>query len=225
MFDKRLLAMVPGARKYVVADVLLQWAALAANIFLYFLIGTFLQAVWRGTQTPALCCRACRGRAGGHRGAPRVPGPRPARGSGGRVCGQAHRPPRGLRQARAPGAVLPREGRHERGRAGLRRGRGAARGLLRLRICPSSSIRPACLAHALCLPGAPVPAGGRGAACACIPLIPGVDHGRVQRIAKRTMRSVLGQPIPTSAPCSSRASRASPPSRSTSADGRPPRAR
>ena len=54
MFDKRLLAMVPGARKYVVADVLLQWAALAANIFLYFLIGTFLQAVWRGTQTPAL---------------------------------------------------------------------------------------------------------------------------------------------------------------------------
>ena len=54
MFDKRLLAMVPGARKYIVANVLLQWVALAANIALYLMIGVFLQCVWRGTQTPDL---------------------------------------------------------------------------------------------------------------------------------------------------------------------------
>lgn len=57
MFDKRLLAMVPAARKYIVADVALQWVALVANIALYLMIGSFLQAVWRGVQTPGLFVR------------------------------------------------------------------------------------------------------------------------------------------------------------------------
>lgn len=53
MFDKRLLRMVPAARKYIVGSVLLQWVALLANIGLFLLIGTFMQSVWRGLATPA----------------------------------------------------------------------------------------------------------------------------------------------------------------------------
>ena len=44
MFDKRLLSMVPGAVKFIVADVALQWVALACNIALFIVIGLFLQA-------------------------------------------------------------------------------------------------------------------------------------------------------------------------------------
>ena len=42
MFDKRLLAMVPGAAKYILANVLFQWIALVCNIALFIVIGLFL---------------------------------------------------------------------------------------------------------------------------------------------------------------------------------------
>lgn len=48
VFDKRLLSMVPGAVKFIVADVALQWVALACNIALFVAIGLFLQATLEG---------------------------------------------------------------------------------------------------------------------------------------------------------------------------------
>ena len=45
MFDKRLLALVPSARKFIAADVVFQWIALLANIVLFFMIGSFLQTL------------------------------------------------------------------------------------------------------------------------------------------------------------------------------------
>ena len=51
MFDKRLLAMVPEARKYIAGNVGLQWIALAANIALMVSIGWFLQNMLMGTAT------------------------------------------------------------------------------------------------------------------------------------------------------------------------------
>ena len=48
MFDKRLLAMVPGAAKYILANVLFQWIALVCNIALFIVIGLFLQATLEG---------------------------------------------------------------------------------------------------------------------------------------------------------------------------------
>ena len=48
VFDKRLLSMVPGAVKFIVADVAFQWVALACNIALFVVIGLFLQATLEG---------------------------------------------------------------------------------------------------------------------------------------------------------------------------------
>ena len=48
MLDKRLLSMVPGAVKFIVADVAFQWVALACNIALFMAIGLFLQATLEG---------------------------------------------------------------------------------------------------------------------------------------------------------------------------------
>lgn len=48
MFSKRLAGMVPAARKYVAASVVLQWIALVANIVLMLLIGLFVQALIEG---------------------------------------------------------------------------------------------------------------------------------------------------------------------------------
>ena len=48
VFDKRLLSMVPGAVKFIVADVALQWVALVCNIALFVVIGLFLQATLEG---------------------------------------------------------------------------------------------------------------------------------------------------------------------------------
>lgn len=48
VFDKRLLSMVPGAVKFIAADVALQWVALACNIALFVVIGLFLQATLEG---------------------------------------------------------------------------------------------------------------------------------------------------------------------------------
>lgn len=53
MFDKRLLAMVPGAKKYIAANVAFQWLALAANVALMVAIGLFLQGMLSGTVTDA----------------------------------------------------------------------------------------------------------------------------------------------------------------------------
>ena len=58
VFDKRLLSMVPGAVKFIVADVALQWVALACNIALFVVIGLFLQAtLTRAWQSVCLRCR------------------------------------------------------------------------------------------------------------------------------------------------------------------------
>ncbi|MBC2888881.1 thiol reductant ABC exporter subunit CydC [Gordonibacter massiliensis (ex Traore et al. 2017)] len=48
MFDKRLLALVPSALKFIVADVAFQWVGLLANIALFLLIGSFLQGLLAG---------------------------------------------------------------------------------------------------------------------------------------------------------------------------------
>ena len=48
MFDKRLLAMVPGAAKYILANVLFQWIALVCNIALFIVIGLFFAGHVRG---------------------------------------------------------------------------------------------------------------------------------------------------------------------------------
>ena len=45
MFDKRLLALVPSARKFIAADVVFQWIALLANIALFFMVGSFSQTL------------------------------------------------------------------------------------------------------------------------------------------------------------------------------------
>ena len=48
MFDKRLLALVPSALKYIVTDVVFQWVGLLANIALFLLIGSFMQNMVAG---------------------------------------------------------------------------------------------------------------------------------------------------------------------------------
>ncbi len=48
MFDKRLLSMVPGALRYILADVALQWVALLANVLLFIVVGQLLQALLAG---------------------------------------------------------------------------------------------------------------------------------------------------------------------------------
>lgn len=43
MFDKRLFALVPEVRNYIVASVALRWVGLVATIALFVLVGSFLQ--------------------------------------------------------------------------------------------------------------------------------------------------------------------------------------
>ena len=54
MFDKRLLAMVPGAAKCILANVLFQWIALVCNIALFIVIGLFLQATFEGAADASM---------------------------------------------------------------------------------------------------------------------------------------------------------------------------
>ena len=54
MFDKRLLAMVPGAAKYILANVGFQWIALVCSIALFIVIGLFLQATFEGAADAAM---------------------------------------------------------------------------------------------------------------------------------------------------------------------------
>lgn len=49
MFDKRLLALVPQARKHIVASVIAQWFGLLATIALFILMGLFLQDLLNGS--------------------------------------------------------------------------------------------------------------------------------------------------------------------------------
>ncbi len=48
MLNKRLMGVVPGCKKYIAQNVVLQWCALAANIAMIFMQGLFLQALLRG---------------------------------------------------------------------------------------------------------------------------------------------------------------------------------
>ena len=48
VFSMRLLRMVPAARGPIVANVALQWVALAANVALMILFGLFVQAWFEG---------------------------------------------------------------------------------------------------------------------------------------------------------------------------------
>lgn len=48
MLNKRLMGVVPGCKKYIAQNVALQWCALAANIAMIFMLGLFLQALFRG---------------------------------------------------------------------------------------------------------------------------------------------------------------------------------
>lgn len=51
MFDKRLLSMVPGVARYILANVAFQWGALVANIALMMSFGWFLQRAFAGEAT------------------------------------------------------------------------------------------------------------------------------------------------------------------------------
>lgn len=53
MFDKRLISMVPGAMRCIVADVAFQWVALVTNIALFLLIGSFVQNLVEGAADGA----------------------------------------------------------------------------------------------------------------------------------------------------------------------------
>lgn len=51
MFDKRLLSLVPQAKKYIAFNVLCQWIALVANIALMVAIALFLQSMLEGSAS------------------------------------------------------------------------------------------------------------------------------------------------------------------------------
>lgn len=53
MIDKRLIGTVPESRKYIAANVGLQWLALVANILLVGAVCRLLAALWAGTAAPA----------------------------------------------------------------------------------------------------------------------------------------------------------------------------
>lgn len=53
MFDKRLISMVSGAMRCIVADVAFQWVALVTNIALFLLIGSFVQNLVEGAADGA----------------------------------------------------------------------------------------------------------------------------------------------------------------------------
>ena len=52
MMDKRLLSTVPESRKYIAANVALQWLALAANIGMVTAVCRLLSRLWAGTAVP-----------------------------------------------------------------------------------------------------------------------------------------------------------------------------
>ena len=52
MFDKRLMAMAPEARGYIIASVVLQWVALLANIGFVMAVGAVVQTFLTGEASP-----------------------------------------------------------------------------------------------------------------------------------------------------------------------------
>ena len=52
MLDKRLLATVPESRRYIAANVGLQWLALGANILLVVAVCRLLASLWAGSAVP-----------------------------------------------------------------------------------------------------------------------------------------------------------------------------
>ena len=52
MLDKRLLATVPESRRYIAANVGLQWLALGANILLVGAVCRLLASLWAGSAVP-----------------------------------------------------------------------------------------------------------------------------------------------------------------------------
>ncbi|MEG2533924.1 MAG: cysteine ABC transporter ATP-binding protein, partial [Gordonibacter sp.] len=64
MFDKRLLALVPDARKHIIASVGFQWIGILATIALFVLVRSFLQnllvsrAAFDGAAFVAACAAA-----------------------------------------------------------------------------------------------------------------------------------------------------------------------
>lgn len=59
MFDKRLLRLVPAARRLIAGDVALQWIALMANIAIFMAMGIFLQRVLEGSLTSSDLAGLC----------------------------------------------------------------------------------------------------------------------------------------------------------------------
>lgn len=53
MIDKRLIALVPESRRYIAANVALQWMALGANILLVGAVSSLLATLWQGHVTAA----------------------------------------------------------------------------------------------------------------------------------------------------------------------------
>lgn len=53
MIDKRLIALVPESRRYIAANVALQWVALGANILLVGAVSGLLATLWQGRVTAA----------------------------------------------------------------------------------------------------------------------------------------------------------------------------
>lgn len=53
MIDKRLIALVPESRRYIAANVALQWVALGANILLVGAVSSLLATLWQGHVTAA----------------------------------------------------------------------------------------------------------------------------------------------------------------------------
>ena len=53
MIDKRLIALVPESRRYIAANVALQWVALGANILLVGAVSGLLATLWQGHVTAA----------------------------------------------------------------------------------------------------------------------------------------------------------------------------
>ena len=54
MINKRLIGTVSESKKYIAANVLLQWCALAANILLMFSIARLLSAVFEQNAGPSV---------------------------------------------------------------------------------------------------------------------------------------------------------------------------
>lgn len=59
MFNKRLLSLVPAARRLIASDVVLQWIALLANIAIFMAMGIFLQRVLEGSLIPSDLTSLC----------------------------------------------------------------------------------------------------------------------------------------------------------------------